>query len=187
MENEKLKTGTLLLAEPFMEDPNFKRTVILLCERNDEGAVGFTLTKKAPIMLNEAIDGIPEGFDAQLWVGGPVQMDTLHFLHNLGPDVIKDSQEIVTGVFWGGDFSEVRYLISSGAVTPDNFIFFLGYSGWSKGQLEDEIEDESWILHPAAAKHVFRKGKRPLWKQVLQEKGGDYLMMLNFPENPILN
>lgn len=186
MNNEKLKAGTLLLAEPFMADPNFKRTVILLCELNEEGAVGFTLTKQAPLMLHEAIDGIPEGFDAPLWVGGPVQMDTLHFLHNLGP-VIENTQEVLPGVYWGGDFDQLRDLISSGEVSPDNFIFFLGYSGWSEGQLEDELEENSWILHPAKSRHIFRHSTRPLWKQVLREMGGDYAMMVNFPENPILN
>lgn len=178
--------GSLLLAEPFMLDPNFKRTVILLTEENEDGCMGFVLTMKAPNLVHEVIDGM-DGFDAPLYIGGPVATDTLHFIHTAG-HIVENTLEVVDGVYWGGNFESVRALVQQGAVTPDQFRFFLGYSGWSPGQLAEELVEGSWIVHEhATKKHIFGTIPDDLWKNVLTEKGGDFAMMVNFPENPILN
>ena len=169
-----------------MEDPNFKRTVIILAQHSkEEGSFGFVLTRPAPMALADVVDGF-EGFEAPLFVGGPVQIDTLHYLHTVG-DLLPGSVEVVPGLYWGGSFEKLKQLVVAGAVQPEQFKFFLGYSGWEEGQLEEEMKDNSWIVHPAKAKHVFKTNADNLWKKVLQEKGGDYAMMVNFPENPILN
>lgn len=169
-----------------MADPNFKRTVVVLVQHNDEdGSLGFVLTRPAPMVLEDVIDGF-EGFEAPLFVGGPVQMDTLHYLHTLG-DLLPGSVEVVPGLFWGGDFDVLRNLVATKQVQPEQFKFFLGYSGWSVGQLEDEMKEKSWITHKAKASYIFKTEGEELWKKVLQEKGGKYAMMVNFPENPILN
>lgn len=169
-----------------MADPNFKRTVVLLVQHNDEdGALGFVLTRTAPMTLEDVIEGF-EGFVAPLYVGGPVQMDTLHYLHSLG-DELPGSVEVAPGLYWGGDFDTLKELVGAGLVQPEQFKFFLGYSGWSPGQLAEEMEDNSWIVHPAKDRYIFKTTPDNLWKTVLQDKGGDYAMMVNFPENPILN
>ncbi len=174
------------MAEPFMEDPNFKRTVIILAQHNDEdGSFGFVLTRQAPLALESVVDGL-EGFEAPLFIGGPVAIDTLHYLHTVG-DLLPGSVEVVPGLYWGGNFEILQELVQEGKVKPEQFKFFLGYSGWDAGQLEEEMEDNSWIVHQAKAKHIFKTASISLWKKVLQEKGGDYAMMVNFPENPILN
>lgn len=181
-----LKKGRLLLAEPFLKDPNFKRSVILLCEHDEkEGSVGFILNNLADLMLDDVIEDL-NNFPAELYIGGPVQNDTLHFLHNLG-NKLKGSIEIAEGVYWGGNFEDVINMINKGEVTPDNFRFFLGYSGWSPNQLDEEMKENSWMVHPAKSAHVFKLDADELWKQVLQEMGPDYAMMVNFPEDPILN
>ncbi len=178
--------GCLLLAEPFMLDPNFKRTVIVLVQHNDEdGSMGFVLTRQAPMMLEDVIDGF-EGFVAPLFVGGPVQMDTLHYVHSVG-DKIPGSVEVAPGLYWGGNFEVLKELVQAGEVQPSQFKFFLGYSGWSPDQLVEEMKDNSWITQPAKSKYIFSTEADNLWKKVLQDKGGDYAMMVNFPENPILN
>lgn len=178
--------GCLLLAEPFMEDPNFKRTVIVLVQHNKEdGSLGFVLTRKAPMVLEDVIEGF-EGFAAPLYVGGPVQMDTLHYLHSLG-DTLPGSVEIAPGLYWGGDFDILKDLVQQGSVQPEQFRFFLGYSGWSPDQLVEEMKDNSWITQPAKPNYIFKTEADTLWKKVLQDKGGDYAIMVNFPENPILN
>lgn len=169
-----------------MADPNFKRTVTVLVQHNEEdGSLGFVLTRPAPMMLEDVIDGF-EGFEAPLFVGGPVQMDTLHYLHSVG-HLLPGSVEVVPGLFWGGDFDVLKELVNLKQVKPEQFKFFLGYSGWSVGQLADELKENSWIIHRAKPKHVFNTLADDLWKKVLHEKGGEFSMMVNFPEDPILN
>src|SRR5690606_16325723 len=75
--------GDLMISEPFLPDPNFERTVILVCEHNDQGSFGFVLNKPSLLKLQDVMEDI-DGFDALIYIGGPVQQDTLHFLHRIG-------------------------------------------------------------------------------------------------------
>lgn len=184
MPNTQFTKGALLLAEPFMFDPNFKRTVVFLCEKQKSGTVGFILNRPMPLKLCEAVEGI-YNFDAQLFFGGPVQTDTLHFIHSV-PE-LPGAIQIIDGLYWGGNFETLKSMISVRKVRPENFRFFLGYAGWDKHQLDAEIQEKSWIVHPAKASHVFQSNPDNLWKQILKEMGGDYAMMVNFPEDPELN
>ncbi len=176
--------GYLLLAEPFMADPNFKRSVVFICENQKSGSVGFILNRPMPLKLTEAVEDIFD-FDATLYYGGPVQTDTLHFIHNVSD--LEGCIRIIDGLYWGGNFEALKAIINSGQVRPENFRFFLGYSGWDMSQLDSELADNSWIIHPAKASHVFKEKPDTLWKEVLKEMGGDYAMMVNFPEDPSMN
>jgi putative transcriptional regulator len=178
--------GSLLVAEPFMWDPNFKRTVTLICENDAEnGTFGFVLNRPLEMKLHEAIHGVKK-FNARLYYGGPVELDTLHFLHKFG-DEIEGAVEVCEGVYWGGNFEKLKALINSGTVSPNDFRFFLGYSGWSSGQLEDEMTELSWITHEANSSHIFKIKPDDLWKEVLKEKGGEYSQMVNYPDDPTNN
>ena len=168
-----------------MMDPNFKRAVVFLCEKQKSGTVGFILNRPMPLKLNEAIEDLGD-FDAPLYFGGPVQTDTLHFIHNIG-DRLEGSIEIVNGLYWGGNFEELRVMINAGEVSPENFRFFLGYSGWDLSQMKAEMKEKSWIVYPGTAQLVFHDHPETLWKDVLKEMGGDYALMINFPEDPTLN
>jgi len=181
------RAGTLLLSEPFMLDENFKRSVILLCETRVDGAIGFVVNKKLDISLQEAIEDFPE-FDAPIYLGGPVQVDTLHFIHNLG-DLIEGSIKISNRLYWGGNFEMVQMLIQNKMVSPDNFRFFIGYSGWGPGQLEKEVEENSWIMVDGLADDLLRlhQTDNALWQKIMRDAGGRYSIMSNFPENPVLN
>lgn len=180
-----IHAGSLLLAEPFMADPNFKRTVVLICEHNAEGTLGFVLSKPSNLYLDQAIDDI-ESFKAPLYLGGPVQTDTLHYIHRMG-NKLEGSVEIVPGLFWGGNFEALKVMINNKQVTVNDIHFFLGYSGWATGQLEAEMKEQSWLTHEARAEHIFNQAPDNLWKTILKEKGGDYAIMVNFPEDPALN
>lgn len=166
-------------------DPNFKRAVVFLCENQESGTVGFILNRPMPLNLNEAIEDLGD-FNAQLYFGGPVQTDTLHFIHNIG-DKLDGSIEIVPGLYWGGNFEVLKVMIQAGEVSPENFRFFLGYSGWDINQLDTEMRENSWIIHPGNASYVFQYQPDNLWKEVLKEIGGEYALMINFPEDPSLN
>jgi putative transcriptional regulator len=182
---DKIQPGLLLIADPFLTDPNFKRTVIVLSETQDKGFVGFILNRPLNLQLADAIPEFKD-IDAPLYYGGPVQTDTMHFFHTLGHE-IKDSIEVVDGVFWGGDFDQVRELIIDKKVDPKEFRFFLGYAGWDKTQLVDELKNKSWILHQTKFKHMFEEDPNALWKGSLKEKGGKFSLIANFPDDPILN
>jgi putative transcriptional regulator len=186
MSNEtEIKKGSLLIAEPFMWDPNFKRTVTLICENEENtGAFGFVLNRPMEMKLHEAINGIKK-FSAPLYYGGPVELDTLHFLHTLKD--LDDAIEICEGLYWGGNFEALKIIINSGKVSPNDFRFFLGYSGWEAGQLKEEMKEKSWIIHQVKPAHLFKMNAAELWKIVLQELGGEYKQMINFPEDPTYN
>ncbi|MGA2668511.1 MAG: YqgE/AlgH family protein [Ignavibacteria bacterium] len=185
MANEEPAKGKILISEPFLNDPNFKRTIILLSEHGEEGSIGFILNKPTQFKMSQLVDDFPE-FDAPVFYGGPVQVNTLQFIHRAG-DIIEDSTEILPGLFWGGSFEILRLLIESKQVKPEDFIFFIGYSGWSEGQLEDELKINSWIVTSASAENIFSDEPDKLWTETLKKMGKKFAILASFPENPSVN
>ena len=125
--NTMIRSGQVLIAEPFMLDPYFKRAVVLLCEHHDEGTLGFILNKNIDMGINDLMSDFPK-FDAEIFYGGPVQTDNLHYVHDLG-DLLEDSIKIAEGVWWGGDFEQLKFLIGQQVIQPATTRFFVGYSG----------------------------------------------------------
>ncbi len=177
--------GILLIADPFLKDPNFLRTVVFLCEHRTEGSFGFVLNRKYENTLDQLLPGL-EDHPLPVFYGGPVQPDTIHFLHQY-PDLIPGGQEVMKGIFWGGDFESLLQVIRNEDYDPDRIRFFLGYSGWSEGQLATEMEEKSWLTVKATRKLVFHSKHDEVWKEALLHLGGDYTMMVNFPIDPQLN
>ncbi|MCB0639950.1 MAG: YqgE/AlgH family protein, partial [Lewinella sp.] len=124
IERPQVSNGKVLLSEPFMVDPNFKRTAVLLCEHNAEGSIGFIMNRRLNMRVDELIEDFPE-FDTEVYFGGPVQTDTIHYLHNVG-DLLEDSVQVARGVFWGGDFDKLKFLINSELIAPHQIRFFIG-------------------------------------------------------------
>lgn len=177
-----LQRGKILLAEPFMLDPNFKRAAVLLCEHSqEEGSVGFILNKPLQTKIDDLIDEFPE-FDAEIFFGGPVQMDTVHYLHKVG-DLLEDSVEVFSGVYWGGDFEKLKFLISSKLITPSQIRFFVGYTGWSEGQLADEMKYGSWLLANMDANYVFQLEPEILWQSIMANKGDTFSVIAQVPDD----
>ena len=179
------KAGRLLVSEPFMQDSYFKRSVVLLTEHNERGSFGLILNKPIPMYLNEAIENAPV-FDSKLALGGPVQKETLHYLHTEG-DRIPNSTEVMDGVFWGGDFEIIKELIGIGELTPKQIRMFVGYSGWAEGQLDTEMDNKSWIVAKATKEILFSTKPENLWSTVLKKMGSPYNYMVKLPEDPRLN
>ena len=177
--------GILLIADPFLKDPNFLRTVIVLCEHREDGSFGFVLNRQYENTLDELIPEL-EGFPLPVYYGGPVQTDSIHFLHQY-PDEIPGSQEIMKGVYWGGDFEAVVDLIKKEETDIDKMRFFIGYSGWGEGQLGEEMKEKTWLTVGATRKLIFHENCNNIWKDALKHMGGDYEMMANFPIDPQLN
>ncbi|RZK61500.1 MAG: YqgE/AlgH family protein [Hymenobacter sp.] len=185
-----MKPGTLLISQPFLGDPTFERSVVLLCRYSPaEGALGLVLTRLTPATLGQVLD-LPLGAAGPsaalpLYVGGPVQPDTLHFLHQHA--ALPGAQPLGQGVHWTGDFDALIKLIDSGAILPDSLRLFVGYSGWSAGQLEEEIARGFWIRQPASAGKVFTLASDAFWQGILREKGGRFRALSNYPLDPRLN
>jgi putative transcriptional regulator len=177
--------GTLLIANPFLKDPNFIRSVIFLCEHKEEGSFGFVLNKKFPKTLGELIPELKE-YKIPVYYGGPVQKDTIHFLHQY-PELIPGGEEVLEGVYWGGNFESLVSYIKNNDIDFNKIRFFIGYSGWSEGQLDGELEEKSWLTVDAIRKLIFHKKPEETWKDSLKHLGGDYEMMINFPIDPQLN
>lgn len=177
--------GILLIADPFLKDPNFLRTVVFLCEHREEGSFGFVLNRKYVNTLDELIPDV-EGFKLPVFYGGPVQMDTIHFLHQYPAD-IPGGEEVMKGIYWGGDFVKVVEMIKNGEMDFQKIRFYIGYSGWGNGQLNEELKEKSWLTVKANRKLIFQTSAEEIWKESLKHLGGDYEMMIHFPTDPQLN
>ncbi len=178
--------GKLLVSEPFMMDGNFKRSAVLLCEHTqDEGTVGFILNKPIDMKIEELVGDFPE-IESQVYYGGPVANDTLHYVHNVG-EILDNSVEVSKGIYWGGDFEKLKFLIKSGLVSPDNIRFFLGYSGWSVGQLEAEMEIGSWVIANMDPNYIFKLSPKKLWEEILKNMGSVYSVISQVPDSNNLN
>jgi putative transcriptional regulator len=180
------KTGALLIADPFLQDPNFKRSVVFLCEHLPEGSFGLVLNKDLNISLGELIDDL-EGNATKVYFGGPVQMDTIHFLHQM-PNLIPNASKVGEDIYWGGDFAMVIQLIKKDRLDMQKIRFFLGYSGWEKGQLKKEMTEViPWLTAMANANLVFHNNANNIWGDALSTLGNDYAPLKNYPIDPRLN
>lgn len=177
--------GILLISDPFLQDPNFMRTVVLLCEHQEEGSFGFVLNRLHSTTMDQLIPDLDD-HPIPVYYGGPVQLDTIHFLHQC-PDDIPGGIEILEGVYWGGDFSRVIDMIRSNSLDQDKIRFYIGYSGWSQGQLTDEMNEKSWLTVKADPSLIFHPNEKEIWKDSLRHLGGDYEILINFPIDPQLN
>lgn len=176
--------GNLLISEPFMSDSNFKRTVILLTENNTDGTVGYVLNQKSNYLLKDVIADCWDS-DKQIFVGGPVANDTLHFIHKV-PNKIVGGVDLGNGIFWGGDFESLKIQINNYNIHDDEIKFFIGYSGWNPDQLNNELEDNSWIVsNKYNIDMVF--DENDIWKEAILNMGVKYAHIVNFPEDPALN
>ena len=178
-----MKKGNILYADPTLNiDLNFKRSVVLIAEKNKLGTVGFILNKKS---LYSTLDLIPElNENFTIYVGGPVEKDNLYFIHNI-PHLIPNSIKIKEKLHWGGNFETVIDLINKKKIDKSEIKFFLGYSGWNEGQLEEELKINSWIVsYELGLENIALKTSDVIWKNKLINLGGEYLIWSNSPENP---
>jgi putative transcriptional regulator len=177
--------GKILISEPFLPDTFFNRSIVYLTDHTPQGSVGFILNKKIDLKISSAITGF-EGWDEDLNVGGPVAPDTLHYLHSLG-DLIPKSVLIKDNISWGGDIDIIRRLIKTSKIKKSQIRFFLGYSGWSAGQLERELKENSWVIAKVKSEIIMNNRGDDTWKRVLRSLKNKYRMWADFPDSPEMN
>jgi putative transcriptional regulator len=183
--NIPLGPGKILIAEPFLSDPYFKRSVILLCEHSDEGSFGFVLNNYIEMDLDQLMDNLPN-METRISIGGPVKSSNLFYIHSLG-SAIENSVPIAEGIYMGGDFDALQQMLKMGKLEPHQIRFFVGYAGWSANQLHEELEQKSWIVGEADPEMLMNTQDNELWKTILHDMGKDYARLTDLPSDPNLN
>ncbi len=177
--------GKILISEPFLPDTFFSRSIVYLTDHSPQGSVGFILNKKIDLNLSNAITGF-DGWDENLNMGGPVAPDTIHYIHTMG-DMIPGSVLVEDNIFWGGDIDYIRDLAATKGMTSSQIRFFLGYSGWSAGQLEREIKEDSWVIAKVRPEIILSNRGEDTWKRVLRSFNNKYRIWADFPDSPEMN
>ena len=176
-------TGQLLVASPGLHDPNFRRTVVLVTEHNEEGAAGLVLNRPTDAEVSEVVPQLESLVDdgELIYLGGPVQPNGVLVLGEF-----LDPTDAAVPLFGSLGFPSLE--------TPDEVVplttrrrIFAGYAGWGSGQLEDELAREDWILEEAQADDAFTEAPGELWADVLRRKGGIYELVARMPEDPSVN
>jgi putative transcriptional regulator len=176
--------GQLLVAAPSLQDPNFFRTVVLIVEHGEEGAMGIVLNRATDTGLDEAVPDLVDvpGIEETMHVGGPVQPQTVILVAEF-TDPEADTPLVVGSVGVVGaetDLDELPAAIIRGRA-------FAGYAGWGPGQLEAELEEEAWFVASFDREDAFAEDPDVLWSRVLERKGGAYALVARMPLDPSLN
>jgi putative transcriptional regulator len=185
--NVRLGKGIFLVAAPSLRDPNFRQSVVLLCEHGPEGALGVVVNRPTAMSIAEALPHVPiiEGEGHVLYAGGPVQTNQVMLLYR-GEQLPENAHHVFDGVCLGGDMAVVERILT-GASTKESFRAYLGYSGWGPGQLESEMKAGSWIALPADAALVFEKDPSRVWNEIVSSLGEPYRHYADMPFDPSCN
>jgi putative transcriptional regulator len=175
--------GSVLISDPFLDEDFFRRSVILICNHDEEGSFGLVLNNYLNIDLHELEETFPD-IQARISVGGPVDTEHLFFIHLFG-DQVEASTQIKDNMYFGGDFDQLKELISQDPDGRSKVRFFLGYSGWAKEQLRNELGENSWIVaNNITEQEIFDTYNDELWRTCLEKQGERFKAISKFPLNP---
>ena len=181
----KPKVGRLLISEPIFNDSIFSKSVILLTHYSYNESIGFILNHPTKLYLSHLYKNL--SLDFQIFLGGPVDKQSLYYIHTLG-SVIPKSIKISENIYFGGEFNLILKLINNGSISQNEIKFFIGYSGWGENQLDDEIKNDSWIVSNISDQNIcMTKSNEQLWRDFIKEMGDKYAIWANLPKNPSLN
>lgn len=190
--SQKPERGDLLVAKPWLTEPVFSRSVILLIDVDedgtDKGSMGLVLNKKVDTMtMEDLIPSWTSGKDVPLFLGGPVDFERLFILHKFG-DYFGKTVKIAPDLFIGADLEKVKKFIDQGGDIEGKLRFFLGYAGWTVGQLEEEIKSEAWEVTSKLSHNDILLGEGyEYWRREVEDLGEDHRHWLLIPEDPSLN
>jgi len=186
--NIKPDIGRILISEPFTVDEIFKRSVVLLTQYSSKkGAMGFILNKPVPYQdINPKLQEEFGGREINISIGGPVELDNLFYLYKSDNEIIENSIEISPNLYIGGDYLQFRTAIIKKIIPIKNVKFFFGYSGWSAGQLETEIENNFWLVKKFKAMDIFTSDK-DMWANQIKQLEDKYKIWTIVPEDPRVN
>lgn len=173
--------GTLLLDSGQLRGSFFNRSVVLICQHDAQGAFGLVLNQPSPNKVGEMlVADLPEPIkDMNLYLGGPVQTSALSYLHS---DHFLPDANVLPNLSLGHSLEDLVDLSQSFASTQ-RLRLFAGYAGWSPGQLESELKRKAWLTHPATVELVFREDSANLWQEILKDKGWEYRLLADSPDD----
>ncbi len=173
--------GQLLLDGGKLGGSFFHRTVVLVCQHDEEGAFGLVLNRPTQTKIGEAVVAdLPEVLKEQtLYLGGPVQTNALSYLHS---DIFLPNASVMPYLDLGHSLDTLIELAQSNSPTQKVKVF-AGYAGWSPGQLDDEMRRKAWLTHPASLELVFTEEPEKLWQTILRAKGPEYRLLSETPED----
>ena len=176
--------GKLLVAGPGLVDPNFRRTVLLIGEHGEEGAMGVVLNRASTVRVADAVPPMAPAVapDELVYIGGPVQPQAVVVLADF---VDRERAEALVLESVGFLPDELDDLSEAGELRSVRV--FAGYAGWAPGQLEDELEEGSWLVLPARVADVFTADPDGLWSEVLRREGGGLAVLATLPDDPHVN
>lgn len=182
-----VEPGTFLIAGPGLLDANFRRSVVLICDHNDQGALGLVINRPLRSPLSQVFPellGLDRGF---IYNGGPVETQRMMALRR-GPQGAHELDQRI--------FDDVHLVVAVDDLIPSvraheeaaaTFRFFVGYAGWGPGQLEGELKEGAWIVAPARPELVFETAPGRVWVETLRGLGGSYAVLAEIPLDPSLN
>ena len=183
-----LRRGSILISVPLSGSVYFDRTVILLIEHNEKGSFGIMLNKSLPIALRDIFKNIEKRRkrSINLYNGGPLEIDNLFAVHTYG-NLIKGSSHIIDELYFGGFSSELLQSIKNDTLDENLIRFYLGYTGWSAGQLESELKKSMWVVGQFDEKLLFHSDDEKCWKMAVETLEKPYSSWFNIVKQPFLN
>jgi putative transcriptional regulator len=177
--------GQLLLDSGELRGSFFNRSVVLICQHDDQGALGLVLNQPGPNKVGEMlVADLPDSIkELNLYRGGPVQPNAVSYLHS---DVFLPDSNVMPNLSLGHSLEELVEIGESFAPSQQVRLF-VGYAGWSAGQLESELKRKAWLTHPASVELVFRADPTDLWNEILRAKGWKYRLIATAPEDLSFN
>lgn len=181
-------SGNLLIAEPLVDEGCFQRSTVLIIDHDlESGTMGLVTNRMCNLKLADIVNGITVKEEIPVYVGGPVHTERLYYIHRYG-ELIPNAAEVVPGLWVGGDFAHICELINEGATIEGRVRFFVGYSGWEKGQLRGELDRFGWAVGTVDnVEDIFTLKENEAWRCAVGSLGPRYRVWLNFPTDAQMN
>lgn len=182
--------GGLLIAQPFLQESYFCHSVVSIIDYlATEGATGVVMNNRTGYTLDKLLDGIRPGSEVPVYCGGPLGQNRLYFIHNLGAGIVPHARLYSPGLYVGGDFEAIISYINAGYPAEGSVRFFIGYSSWSEGMLEREINEGSWVQAPLPQSYdtLLTLSGDAYWHRAVRSLGDTYRSWRLLPQDPEYN
>ena len=186
--NKNYEKGSLLIANPVLPDPNFSRTVILLCDHDEQGSFGLVINRSTQLKAPDLFININilKSYNEKIYLGGPVSQSVVFFLCR-SPSAAGKLDEVCSGVYLGSNLETLESLYASLENPEQDIRFYLGYSGWSGGQLAEEMAQNSWLVQKSNEQFIFLDSESLIWPKAVNSLGEKYQYLTKAPVNPQWN